>query len=156
MIDKMNFVIQSKMYKKIICIVFFYLLLFNACHPPFDPGKPDTKNNQFHYEHLLNVEITPDIKSLYAYGDEFGIDASYYLSFECEKETVTKIVEQNRLTHRVGPGSGWTKGPELRWWDKTEIDTLEGYMYKNDSEEHFKYLWYNESNHHAYFLDFDL
>lgn len=133
----------------------FGVLSYSACTPPFDSTKPDTKNNQFHYEHLLHVEMSPDVKNLYSYGDE-GFDASYNLAFKCNLETAKRIIISNNLVKDTGKGNPLISGFKQHWWNETEIDTLTRYIYTNDDRRYFKYFWYNETNLQAYFLDFDL
>lgn len=146
------------MKNKIIQFITF-TVIFSSCgisHPPFDSDKADTKNNRFHYQELINLELTPDVKNLYTYGNEFGIDASYYIAFECKKETALKIIDSNNFLKEDVFGIPLSSNLELDWWNKNEIDTLIRYVYKNNDETYFKYFWYNDSNFHAYFLDFDL
>ena len=114
-------------------------------HPPFDSNTPDTKNNVFHYEHLVNIKISNDVKSLYSYGNEFGIDASYYLSFKCSKQTSNKIIKQNEMTLDVERGTALYSSLELIWWNRNEIDTLKRYVYSNPEKTYFKYFWYNKN-----------
>lgn len=142
-------------------ILFVYLLssILISCgagHPPFDTDKPDTENNRFHYEHLINVKISPDVVNLYADGDEIGIDAAYYLAFECNKETALRIINSNKLLQDEKLGIPLINGYKTAWWDTNEIESLPRFVYKNEDETYFKYFWYNESNQHAYFMDFDL
>jgi hypothetical protein len=132
------------------------ILFYSSCTPSFDYNKPDTENNQFHYEHLLTIKMTPDVKNLYSYGDELGIDASYYLAFECNLETANSIIRANKLIKDEERGNPLYSGFKQKWWNQNEIDTLTRYVYSNDERTYFKYFWYNESSHRAYFLDFDL
>lgn len=62
----------------------------------------------------------------------------------------------NGLIKDAEKGSPLISGFKQPWWDETEIDTLIRYKYINDDGRYFKYFWYNETNLHAYFLDFDL
>jgi len=141
---------------------FHYLLLLISIlliscgigHPPFDSDTPDTKNNVFHYEHLINVKISEDVKNLYTFGWEFTRDPTYCLSFKCNKETAYKIIEQNEMTLDTKKGIGLSI--ELEWWNNSDIDTLLRYQITNSEETYFKYFWYNENTNQAYFLDFDV
>lgn len=145
--------------KPLKAIIFSILILsFVSCgisHPPFDYETPDTQNNVFHYEHLVNVEITDDVKNLYSYGSE-GIDASYYLAFECDEDTKEKIIKANKMDKDIEVGQALYSSFEIDWWNKEEIDTLSRYVYSSDDERYFRYFWYNDDSHQAYFLDFDL
>lgn len=147
----------KKLYRIILFLVYPSIILsYSACNRPFDSNKPDTGNNHFHYEQLLGVKITPDVKNLYSFGDEIGIDASYYLAFECNIETAKRILTSNSLIKDTEKGNLLIGGFKQKWWNETEIDTLTRYLFTNDTRTYFKYFWYNENNQHAYFLDFDL
>lgn len=133
-------------------------LLFscNVFHPRFDSKKSDTENNRFHYEHLVGIKWTNDVKNLYAYGDELGIDASYYVAFECSQQTSHKIIESNEMIKDSGKGTVLSSGVQFAWWNMNEIDTLTRFVYSNSAQTYFKYYWYNSENGKGYFLDFDL
>ncbi len=140
----------------LFCLFILACSSSNTGHPPFDSDQADTENNHFHYEQLLGVKITADVSNLYAFGDEFGADASYYLAFECNQKTAQSIIDSNEFTAETELGIPLTSGFEIEWWNTAEIDTLARMGWKNETEDYFKYFWYNESNNHAYFLDFDL
>jgi len=149
------------MTKKLRRIILFLgyssiILSHSACNRPFDSDKPDTRNNHFHYEKLVGVEITPDVKNLYSFGDEIGIDASYYLAFECNITTAKRILTSNSLIKDTKKGNPLSNGFKQKWWNESEIDTLTRYVFTNDARTYFRYFWYNKTNQHAYFLDFDL
>lgn len=155
----MKLVVLKKIMKlnPIILLIVFLLFLFScSSHPPFDSITPDTENNKFHYEHLLNLKITPDVRNLYSFGDEIGIDASYYIAFECNLETAKSIINANNLKLDSELGIGIIGGYKSKWWNEAEIEALPRYVYTNEDKTYFKYFWYNEKNNHAYFLDFDL
>lgn len=137
-------------------IAFLTITFFSSCVPPFDSDTPDTENNKYHYEHLVNVKLTKDVNKIYTYGDELGIDASYYLAFECNKNTALRIIESNKCIKDSDKGIALYGGFKMKWWNENEIDTLTRFVYKNESGRYFKYFWYNDLNQHAYFLDFDL
>lgn len=139
-----------------LTITFLSITFLNSCVPPFDSETPDTENNKYHYEHLINVKLTPDVNNIYAYGDELGIDASYYLAFECNYNTALRIIKSNNFLQDSETGIPLVSEFKMKWWNESEIDSLTRYVYKNESKTYFKYFWYNELNKHAYFLDFDL
>lgn len=144
------------LFRKYNILAVLVMLLLVACAPPFDSRIPDTENNQFHYEHLINVKLTPDVTNLYTYGDELGIDASYYLAFECDRNTALHIVKTNNLKEDTKNGIPLSSGFNMPWWSEREIESLQRYVYQNEEGTYFKYFWYNTKNRHAYFLDFDL
>ena len=141
---------------KLLTLITLIITSCGLSHPPFDPGKPDTKNNQFHYKNLLRVDVTPDVKNLYTYGSEIGFDATYYVAFECSAETAQKIIEANQMVEDDKKGLSLSRSFDMPWWKKEEIKSLARYKYQNEKNTYFKYFWYNWANKHAYFLDFDL
>ena len=136
--------------------VFFSIIFLSSYVPSFDSGTPDTENNKYHYGHLVNVKPTSDVKNLYTSGDELGIDASYYLAFECDKNTALRIIESNNFLQGSNIGIPLISGFKMKWCNKIEIDSLTRYVYQNESGTYFNYFWYNELKRHAYFLDFGL
>ncbi|PCI95352.1 MAG: hypothetical protein COB15_12295 [Flavobacteriales bacterium] len=144
---------------KRLTLILLVAVIISACGgsaPPFDSKTPDTKNNVFHYEHLVGIGISEDVKNLYTYGDQFGIDASYYLAFNCTESTKDSIINSNQMIADSENGIGLYSSLELDWWDKEEIESLNRFVYTNENKTYFKYFWYNEESSQAYFLDFDL
>ncbi len=148
-------------------LLVFLILASTACdptdspntsggHPPFDYQTPDTKNNIFHYENLIHVDITPDVTNLYTYGDEIGIDASYYLAFECNPETAQAIIDSNDMQSDCFNITILNNGFKMSWWDLQEIKTLPQFCWSNDNETYFKHFWYDPQTKRAFFMDFDI
>lgn len=127
-----------------------------AGHPPFDHGTPDTENNTFHYENLVNVKISEDVKNLYTFGNENGFDASYYIAFECNSQTAEKIIDANKMAPDSIKGAELRLDSKMEWWDEADIDTLDKHVFSNADNTYFRYFWYNEQTNQGYFLDFDL
>jgi hypothetical protein len=132
----------------------FLLLILNSCNQ-FDSGTPDTRNNKFHFKNFLNVEITPDVKNIYTFGDELGIDAKYMIAFNCNGTTANKIIEVNEFKADNSNQDGYyIQAEHLKWWDRNEVIELPKYSW-NDGN-YFKYFWYDSIKEKAYYLDFDL
>ncbi|MFT5513863.1 MAG: hypothetical protein ACI8SE_002274, partial [Bacteroidia bacterium] len=139
---------------------FCLMLLFMSCgvgHPPFDRSTPDTKNNKYHFRHLVNLEPSTDVHGLYTYGNEMGIDASYLLTFKCGPETVLQIIKSNDMELDDQKGTVlYGIGTNVSWWNVSDIDTLTRYIYSSENERYFRYFWYNDYTNQGYFLYFDL
>ena len=138
--------------------VLFLTVALYSCNPfvpSFDSTTPDTTNNYYHYKHLIHVEPTPDVKNLYTLGNEIGIDASYYLAFNCNGNTAQRIIDSNEMILDDDRGS-IRLGCDQKWWKEDEIKHLDRYVFKSDNERYFKYFWHNRKNGNGYFLDFDL
>jgi hypothetical protein len=123
--------------------------------PTFDAHQPDTKANKKRFSDFLKVELTPDIKNIYCYGDAIGIDASYQFSFDCDTATVSRIISINQLSlDTLGRNDGSGISREFEWWNMQTISRLQLYSWNKGS--YFKNFWYDEAEGKAYFLDYDM
>ncbi|MEM6397800.1 MAG: hypothetical protein AAF741_15735 [Bacteroidota bacterium] len=98
-------------------LIAFTISSCNPFLPSFDSDQPDTKNNLYHYEQLTNVKISSDVKELYAFGDELGIDASYYLGFQCDPETILEIINANNMHEDDKRGAMLSGDLDFMWWN---------------------------------------
>ena len=124
--------------------------------PQFDAYKPDTKFNKERFKDFLQVELSPDINTIYCFDDAIGIDADYMFSFHCDTNTVNKIIVKHQLT-RNKTTSDYAFGlqHDLDWWDKKRIQTLDLYSWEGD-HRYFKYFWYDNTEQKAYYFEFDM
>jgi hypothetical protein len=85
-----------------------------------------------------------------------GIDHSYQFTFNCDTETISKIVSNLKLIRGViddNDGSGiWQNFP---WWDSSKIENLKPFS-KKGARESYWYLWYDTSKKKAYYFSFDM
>jgi hypothetical protein len=145
--------------KNKICLLLI-ALFFSGCtsdtRPTFSYTKPDTEDNQRIFNDFLKVELTQDIKNIYCFDDELGIDADYQISFTCSPATAQTIIKRNNLRRdSTTTDFGFAMQNEFKWWNKEKIATLELYSWTNGSDYH-KYFWYDTSQQKAYFFDFDM
>ena len=122
----------------------------------FDSDTPDTKFNKRRFNEFFKFEPTPDVKEIYCYADEMGIDHDYQFSFYCDTTSLNKIVRSLFLVKGDRPtefGSGlWH---DFFWWDKEKILTLTPYSRKGGHKSYL-YLWYDKSKQKAYYFEFDM
>jgi hypothetical protein len=128
-----------------ICALIFG---FTSCIP---------RSSGSYFKSLIGFSPTKDVKHLNSYADELGIDASYWLAFECEDSTVQKIISTLQLkkdsTKRLGFIGGLNTKP-TNWWDTSFI--LNHSPFYKDEERVFWRLWYDSKEKKAYLLTFDL
>lgn len=131
---------------------FIYTIIFSfiSCIP---------KNSSNYFKNFIGFAPTEDVKKLKSYADNFGVDASYWLAFECEDSTVQKIVATLHLrrsqTTSDGLGGGALNVEPTSWWDTSF--TFNSKPYTNISEETrlFYFLWHDSIQKKAYFLTGD-
>lgn len=124
--------------------------------PRFDAFQPDTPCNRERFKEFLQVDATKDVQHIYCFNDDIGIDADYQFAFQCDHATVRRIIEKHQLTVNkevVDPAFGLQS--DFNWWDKKKIAALKLYSWSDDGQ-YFKYFWYDESEHQAYYFEFDL
>lgn len=130
--------------------------LIDGVFPQFDAHTPDTKYNKKRFNDFLKVELTDDIKNIYCFNDDIGIDADYMFSFNCNEETAKKIIEKHQLTlNKETTDFAFGMQHDFDWWDKTKIEKLDLYSW-TDNDQYFKYFWYDKVEQKAYFFDFDM
>jgi len=122
----------------------------------YDPYHPDTKFNKKRFSEFFMFEPTPDVKNIYCYADEMGIDHDYQFSFNCDTTTINKIIANLRLNKGViddNNGSGFWHS--FSWWDSSKIETITPFSRKGEHETYW-YLWYDTSQRKAYYFSFDM
>lgn len=130
--------------------------VFDKIYPSFDHDKPDTENNKNRFKEFLKIKISEDIKNIYCFNDEIGIDADYMFAFNCNETTSKKIIEVHELLiDSLNSDNGFGIQHDFEWWEKDRIVNLEKYTW-TDGKQYFKYYWYDKENKKAYFFDFDL
>ncbi|HYH16000.1 MAG TPA: hypothetical protein VD794_12300, partial [Flavisolibacter sp.] len=96
-----------------------------------DAYEPDTRYNRKRFAEFFGFAPTADVKNLYCYADEMGIDHKYQFAFNCDTVTVNRITSQLQLKKQNKPdnfSSGlWHSFP---WWDSATIETLAPYQKK--------------------------
>ena len=122
----------------------------------YDPHNPDTKFNKKRFLEFFKFQPTSDVKNIYCYADEMGIDHDYQFAFSCDTTTITRIVfnldlKCGTLSNNYGSGL-WHSFP---WWDSARIETLKPYFRKGDHETYF-YLWFDTPKQKAYYFEFDM
>ena len=147
--------------------------LENKMLPIFDPLNADSKYNKQRFYEFFDFGPTPDVQNLYCWADRMGIDASYWLSFECHDSTVGKITHNLQLqpdpqfditccnadgrmdsilTSGIRLYGGLNSDP-MPWWDTAFINkSIPFGKAKGDTRS---YLWHDGVKHKVYFLSFD-
>lgn len=122
----------------------------------YNHDKVDTKANKKIFADFFGFQVTPDVQNLYAYADELGIDASYYLAFECNDSTIKKIklkLDLQADKTETSFGGGLNSSPTF-WWDTAFINRAKSSSKKEKNL--YWYLWYDKPKKKAYFLTFDI
>jgi hypothetical protein len=124
--------------------------------PIFDSEVPDTKFNKRRFEEYLEVEISEDVDSIYAFGDFLGADYKILFSFKCSPETIDEIVKRKGMavSEKVNDG-GLMFSDEFQWWDKGATERIQPYCKIDSTKSHF-YLWYDSRRQKAYYEQFSL
>ena len=122
----------------------------------YDAYTPDTKYNKKRFTEFFKFEPTQDVKNIYCYADEMGIDQDYQFAFNCDISTVNKIVGHLQLIKANKPDN-FSNGlwHNFGWWDSTKIVTLKPYWKKGEHEAYW-YLWYDSSKQKVYYFMFDM
>jgi hypothetical protein len=130
--------------------------LANKVIPRFDAYEADTKFNRERFLEFLKVELTPDVKKIYCFNDNVGIDADYQFSFHCNAETAIRIIEKHKLTlDTTTTDYAFGLQDNFAWWDKEKIAKLR--LYSRIGEHgYYQYFWYDETEQKAYYFDFDM
>lgn len=124
--------------------------------PKFDAFEADTKNNKKRFSDFLQVALSPDVKNIYCFADNIGIDSDYQFSFNCDSSTVRRIIAKHNLTlDNETTDFAFSLQDDFIWWDKKKIAKLKLYSWSGE-HEYFKYFWYDASDQKAYFFDFDM
>ena len=123
----------------------------------YDPYHPDTKFNKKRFSEFFLFAPTPDVKNIYCYADEMGIDHNYQFSFNCDTATISRIVSNLKLTNKdvIDNNNGKGFWHNFPWWDSAKVETLKPF-YKKGEHETYWYLWYDKPKEKAYYFSFDM
>ena len=124
--------------------------------PHFDAYEADTKFNKERFQEFLQVDLTPDVKNIYCFGDAMGIDADYQFGFNCDPATAKWIMEKHQLKPDITTTDfAFGIQNDFAWWDKSKIEKLELHSWEGD-HRYFKYFWYDNIEQKAYYFEFDM
>jgi hypothetical protein len=122
----------------------------------YDNGKPDTENNKKRFKEHLQVDLTNDVKNIYAYGDFLGADYKVLISFSCDTATLSKIVKAKGMTISTKENDdGLFFLDEFPWWDKEVIAKIKPFKVGKEYE-YWQYLWYDKKSKTAFYEEFSL
>ncbi|MDQ3279447.1 MAG: hypothetical protein M3Q06_14055 [Bacteroidota bacterium] len=124
--------------------------------PTYDNGKADTENNKKRFKEHLQVDLTSDVKNIYAYGDFLGADYKVLIAFVCDKATFEKIIAVKKMqltTSKDDDGLFFLE--EFKWWDKDKIELLEPYKVGKEAE-YWQYLWYDPKTRQTFYEEYSL
>ncbi|NII28752.1 hypothetical protein HB364_26965 [Pseudoflavitalea sp. X16] len=114
-------------------------------------------SNQQSFRQFMGFNPGKDVKNINIYADEWGIDASYWLAFECHDSTVKKIATSLKLKPEPSATRGLFGGlnsEPAAWWDTTFIFHAKPLSRRQDQQ--FWFLWYDTTTRKAYFLTLDI
>jgi hypothetical protein len=124
--------------------------------PRFDSDIADTEANKARFKDFLKVELTQNVKNVYCFADAVGIDADYMFAFQCDTNTVHKIIQANNLKpDTANLDNMFSLQHDFDWWDKKRISQLPKYVWF-DGRSYYKYFWYDSTEGKAYYFDFDM
>ena len=130
--------------------------LVDKFFPTYDNGKPDTDNNKKRFKEHLQVDLTNDVKNIYAFGVFLGADYKVLISFNCDTTTLNKIVKTKAMTISTKDNDeGLLFLDEFSWWDKKIISKIRAFKVGKEYE-YWQYLWYDTKSKTAYYEEFSL
>ena len=130
--------------------------LIDKVFPTYDNGKADTESNKKRFKEHLQVDLTSDVKNIYAYGDFLGADYKVLIAFTCDQSTVDKIIAAKKMQLTTSKDDdGLFFLDEFKWWDKDKIELLEPYKVGKEAE-YWQYLWYDPKTRQAFYEEFSL
>jgi hypothetical protein len=127
----------------------------DAYFPSYDASMPDTENNKKRFREILKIEVSEDVKNIYAYGDFLGADFKILLAFSCNKTTLKHIIDKNNLQLSNEKSGGLVFGEEFPWWHKKIIAKINPYKIGEEGK-FWRYLWYDVATQIAYYEEFSL
>ncbi|WP_231372756.1 hypothetical protein [Aureivirga sp. CE67] len=122
--------------------------------PTFDSYHTDTDNNKKRFKDFLKIDISKDVKNIYCYSNELGLNSKYMFSFNCKTETSEKIKSKHHLIKDTLNLDSYSLQKEFDWWNIAEIKKLQKFSWKEN--QIIKEFWYDNKNQKAYFFEFDL
>ncbi|RXK86082.1 hypothetical protein [Filimonas effusa] len=130
--------------------------IIDKTFPAYDAWLPDTDNNKKRFAKHLQVDLTGDVKNIYAYGDFLGADYKVLLCFRCAISTIDKIVKTKQMKPAEGKGPhGLVFSVNLPWWDELKLTKLRPYKV-GKADEYQEFLWYDKKTQTAYYEEFSL
>ena len=124
--------------------------------PIYNSDKADTEFNRKRFKEHLQVDLTDDIKDIYAYGDFLGIDYKVLIAFTCDQSTIDRIIEVKKMQLTTSKDDdGLLFLDEFKWWDKDKIEVLEPFKVGKE-QEYWQYLWYDPKTKQAFYEEFSL
>jgi len=127
--------------------------LVNDLFPLFDATVADTKYNKERFKEFLEIELTPDVKNIYAYGDFLGADYKVLIAFRCDSSTLKRIILTKKMAISTNESPGLHFPEEFTWWNKEITNKTKPYKIKDGQGE---YLWYDAIKGNAYYEQFSL
>lgn len=123
----------------------------------YDADVPDTRFNKQRFSEFFGFYPTADVKNIYCYSDQMGIDASFWFAFECNDTTFKKIKQNLQLqepdTSRILPGGSDGREVSMPWWDTAYIN--KNHSYDAQRGDLYWYLWYDRKKGKVYLYTFD-
>jgi hypothetical protein len=130
--------------------------LVDKVFPTYDNGKPNTENNKKRFKEHLIIDLTDDVKNIYAYGDFLGANYKVLISFNCGTFTINKIVRAKAMTISTTENDdGLLFLDEFPWWDKKVIAKIKPFKIGKEYE-YWQYLWFDKKSKTAYYEEFSL
>ena len=130
--------------------------LVDKVFPTYDTDKSDTENNKKRFKEHLQVDLSPDIRNIFAYGDFMGVDYKVLIAFTCDQATVDKIIAVKKMElTTTKDDNGLNFLDEFKWWDKDKIELLEPYKIGKEAE-FWQYLWYDPKTKQAFYEEFSM
>jgi uncharacterized protein (UPF0333 family) len=130
--------------------------LVDKVFPTYDNGKADTENNKKRFKEHLQVDLTSDVKNIYAYGDFLGADYKVLIAFTCDQATVDEIIAVKKMQLTTSKDDdGLFFLDEFKWWDKDKIELLEPYKMGKEAK-YWQYLWYDPKTKQAFYEEYSL
>jgi hypothetical protein len=130
-------------------------VLVDKVFPIYDCYQADTDNNRKRFKEHLQVDASNDVKSIYTYGDFFGIDYKILVAFIADKATIDSIISIKKMQLTTEKGGGLFFSWDLVWWDKDQIELLRPYKVGLEGE-YWEYLWYDPKTNRAFYQEFSL
>lgn len=125
--------------------------LIDQVFPFFEYDRADTKYNKIRFEEYLEIDLIPDVKQIYCYGDFFGADYVVRFSFSCDSTTIQRIILKKDFKLTLNnDDNGLLFLTEFNWWETEKTNKI--MAYKNGIEHRYwNYLWYDKENKKAYY-----
>lgn len=130
--------------------------LIDSAFPAYDSDKRDTEHNKKRFKEHLQVDLTDDVKNIYAFGDFLGADYKVLITFTCDTSTLKKIILAKSMTiSKTDNDEGLAFLDEFPWWNKKLIAKIKPYKVGKEYE-YWQYLWFDNKTKTAYYEEFSL